>query len=229
MYPVSTTQGDGQGPAGYTYAGLLVRGERGAVIQQLSDLRFSGWVGPQEGDWVVLVAAQPGRPVAGGGADLERLAATLARVQDAVVLSATVHGDQLLRLGVWEGEREVGRYVSNPALEAPDDDEVFPEPEGVEHAEEFAAACGKPEVAEELTELLSDPLDEESEIESERLASALRLLGLPRWLVASTALPKDVPGGPSAEEFVRLGAGRPGVRGRAAGWATGLTRRRPGR
>jgi hypothetical protein len=63
-------------------------------------------------------------------------------------------------------------------------------------------------------------------IESERLASLLRLLGLPTWLVAAASLPHDVPTGPRAAEVTRLGAGRPGLLGWVRGRATDLVRRR---
>jgi hypothetical protein len=72
----------------------------------------------------------------------------------------------------------------------------------------FAAACGRTEVADDLVEVLEPPLDEDSEIESERLSTVLRLLGLPGWLVAANALPKHVWGGPDPADFTRLVRGR---------------------
>src|SRR3712207_9193332 len=71
------------------------------------------------------------------------------------------------------------RYVSDPSREPRADEDVLPDPVGAEGATEIAAACGRPQVGEELEELLSEPHDPDHEIESERLGTALRLLGLP--------------------------------------------------
>jgi hypothetical protein len=200
---------------GYSYAGLIIRAPRGEVLRHAAAARFTGWVGPQEGDWVVVVPARVHGAVAAGRADLDAFAAGIARRLDEVVLTAAVEKDRLLRLAMWAGSSELGRYLSDPAYGAEDDDDlVFPEPEGVEHAEEFAAVCGQPDNAEDLAEVLGDVLDEESQIESERLASTLRLLGLPRWLVAGASPTKDVPGGPRASQFTRLYRGRTGIFGR---------------
>jgi hypothetical protein len=99
-------------------------------------------------------------------------------------------------------------------------------PMGTEHAAAFADALGVPEAADELEELLAEELDADSMIESERLAGVLRLLALPGWLVSAASLPRDVPLGPRAREFTRLGAGVPGVRGRLLGRAVDVVRRR---
>lgn len=213
-------------PAGYSYAALVVRARRDDACRHAGHLRFSGWVGPQEGDWVVLVPATPMGRVAKPGPVLDTLGPELARASEDVVLSVSVWRDRVLRLGLWDGPLEVGRYVSNPAFEAPDDDEATPDPEGTEHAEAFASVCRRPEAGERLEEILGELLDEENEIESERLTRVLRLLELPHWLVAAPSLPKDVPGGPAASRFTRLGAGRTGLSGRARGLITGLTQRR---
>jgi hypothetical protein len=211
-------------PADYSYAGLLVRAGRGELLRHLADAGFSGWVGPQEAEWVVLIPARLRGAVTATGADLETLGADVARRFDAVTLAAAVQRDKVLRLAMWNGPRELGRYLSNPAYGVPEDDEVWPEPEGAEHAGAFAAACGRSDYAEELAELLGEMLDEESQIESERLSIVLRLLGLPRWLVAANSLPRDVPAGPNAQEFVRLFRGGTGLPSRAGAWLTGLVR-----
>jgi hypothetical protein len=62
--------------------------------------------------------------------------------------------------------------------------------------------------------------------ESERLARVLDLLGMPRWLVAAAALPRDIPTGPRARELVRLRAGATGPAGRLRGGLTAMVRRR---
>jgi hypothetical protein len=216
-------------PAGYSYAGLLVRAERGDLLGHLAGVRFSGWVGPQEAGWVVAVPARSRRPAAQRAARLQVLGADVATRLSAVTLAVFVHEDRVLRLSMWSGPDELGHYLSDPAYGVPDedvDDEVIPGPQGFEHADSFATACGRAEQAEDLGELLAEMLDEESQIESERLATALKLLGLPIWLVAVNSLPRDVPAGPRANELTRLLRGRTGPLARIGAWLTDLIRRR---
>lgn len=223
-YPIPQPAGPDD-PVGYSYAALVVRASRDDALRHAEQLRFTGWVGPQEDGWVALVPATPRGRVAKPAAAQETLAIGLARASEAVTLGASVTRDRVLRLVLWEGTRELGRYLSNPAAASPGDDEASPDPEGSEHADAFAAACDRPEIAERLEEVLAEFLDEENEIESERLSRVLALLGLPRWVVAATSLPKDVPGGPAASEFTRLGGGRTGIGGRARGLVTGVAPR----
>jgi hypothetical protein len=217
----------GSSGSGYTYGAVAVRApiERDWVLAALRTVRFSGWLGPPDDEWAIAVPARSGGVVAAGRRGLLEVSAWLAQELDATALAVRVLGDRQLVLGVWTGGEEVGRYVSDPA-HGLDDEDVVPLPLGTEHAAAFAAAAGVPEVAGELEELLAEELDADSVIESERLTTVLRLLGLPRWLVASASLPHDVPGGPRAGEFVRLGAGLPGVRGRVAGAAVEVVRSR---
>jgi hypothetical protein len=215
------------GPSGFTYGGLAVRApdQRGRLVAALRAIRFSGWVGPPEDGWVLAVAAQADGAVAAGRRGLLEVGAWLGPELDTTVVAVRVLRDRQLVLGVWSGGEEVGRYVSDPAY-GQEDDDVLPFPIGAEHAEAFAAAVGTPEGADELEELLAEELDPDSVIESERLAGVLRTLALPGWLVASVALPKDVPGGPRAAELIRLGAGVPGVAGRLVGRAVEVVRSR---
>ena len=71
---------------------------------------------------------------------------------------------------------------------------------GVDLLGDLAAAAGRPGAAEDLTELLGEQIDRDSTFESERLRAALRLLGMPAWLVAASSLPRDVPSGPRRGE-----------------------------
>lgn len=128
-------------------------------------------------------------------------------------------------IAVWTDGAEVARYVSDPSREPGADDEVLPDPVGVEEARAIADACGRPEAGEELEELLSEELDPDSEIESERLGRVLRLLGLPSWPVAASSLPRHVPTGPPTREMTRLGAGVPGPLGWLSGRAADVVRR----
>ncbi len=220
--------GDGSGPAGHTYAGAFVRltgdTDRAAVLAALRDLRFTGWLGPVEGAWVVAVAAHAAGVVAVGRRGVLDVAGELSRLLGATVVAVRVADDRQLVLAAWSDGAELGRYVSDPSHGL--DDDVVPDPLGVEHAEAFAAAAGVPEAAGDLSELLADELDPDSVIESERLLGVLRALGLPTWLVASASLPRDVPGGPRRGEVTGLGAGVPGLPGRVAGRAAQAIRRR---
>lgn len=219
---------------GYTYAGIFVCAERDSVRDHLTDRRFTGWLGPQECDWVLAVPEETSAAVAGDGMDLSALAAGLARALGTVAVMARVERDRVLHLEGWDGTgdqdsqepQHLGSYLSDPTADAPDDDEIYPEPVGAHHAPRYAEACGHPEVGDDLTELLAEELDPESVFESERLDSVLRLLDLPRWLIAASSLPGDVPSGPRRSEMVRLGAGREGASGRVAGTMTGILRRR---
>ena len=126
---------------------------------------------------------------------------------------------------MWQAGEEIGRYVSDPSYGAGEDSDLLPDPYGVQHADAFAAACGHPEAGEELAQILGEDVDVEAMIESERLGAVLRLLHLPTWIVGSTALPREMTVGPRNRELTRLGAGRSGLLGWAAGRAVATTRK----
>lgn len=215
---------------GHSYSGLFVRADHEAVLARLTEHRFTGWLGPQQGGWVLAVAEEPAGPVAGSGLSLLSLAATVAGDLLTITVAVRVEKDVVLRLDGWDGTggtpSELGSYVSDPSVDAPDDDEVFPEPDGAHHAETYARACGQPGAAEELYEVLAEEIDTESVLESERLDTVLRLLDLPRWLISAQSLPRDLPAGPRKAELVRLGAGRAGAGGLVLGAVTGALRKR---
>jgi hypothetical protein len=215
-------------PHGTSYAGVLARGDHDRAAEWLTEAGFTGWLGPQQGDWVVLVAARPEGPIAAGRTAVEDLARSLAAALPALVLAVTVREDRLLRILVADGDDERGTYVSNPAFGLPPEQaqEVWPDPQGIDVIARLGTdlGCGE-EVVEMLLELVSEPLDEESQIESERLSMLLRTLGLPRWLVAADVLPDDVPGGPSADEVTRFTAGHVGGSGLLKGFARDRLRR----
>jgi hypothetical protein len=234
-FPVGTGGGDHSGPPGYTYAGVLVRSDgvppgrassREDVLAALREVRFSGWLGPLEGGWLVAVAAAGDGTVAAGRRGVVGLGEWLAARLGATVLAVRVVNDRQLLLAAWADGEEVGRYLSDPSYGLPADDDTLADPLGVEHAAGFAAACGHPDAGDDLAELLADELDPDSVIESERLGRVLRLLRLPTWLVAASSLPRDIPTGPRSRDMTRLGAGAPGFLGRLYGAATGVVRRR---
>jgi hypothetical protein len=228
-YPLVGPEGPGE-PVGHSYAGLFARADREALAETLAEARFSGWVGPQEGDWVLCVAERPTGPIAANGRDLVALAELVAGALTTVTLAVRVHQDRALHLTGWDATDpprvlSLGRYVSDPTIEAPDDDELFAEPQGAENARSFVNACGATDPDDELNELLAETLDPESVFESERLAGVLRVLELPSWLVSAQSLPGDVPAGPRRTELTRLGAGRSGVGGLVTGALSRVVRR----
>jgi hypothetical protein len=233
MYPVGFLGGDAAGPSGYTYGAVVVRLDgvpsgrpctRQDVLAALREVRFSGWLGQPEDAWLVGVAASGDGTIATGRRGVVGVGAWLADRLAATVLVIRVVADRQLLVALWVDGEEVGRYVSDPSHGL--DDDILPDPLGVEYAAAFAAASGHAEAAEDLAELLAEQLDPDSVIESERLGGVLRLLGLPRWLVAASSLPRDVPIGPRPGDLTRLGAGAPGLRGWVCGRAADLVRRR---
>jgi len=234
VYPLGGQQWQERGPAGYTYAAVLVRGagdgadaaSAADALAALRRIRFSGWVAAPEDGWLVAVAASGAGTVAAGRRGVVGVGARLAEVLRVPVLAVRVLADRQLLLVLWADGEEVGRYVSDPSHGFPADEGVRSEPLGVEHAGALAAACGHPEATDDLSETLGEELDPDSTIESERLSAVVHLLGLPGWLVAASSLPHDPPTGPRARDMTRLGAGVPGLPGRVCGRAVDVVRRR---
>lgn len=209
----------GEERAGYSYRGLVVRAAREPVLQLAQQVRFTGWVGPQEGPDVVLVAEGEKLLVAGGGRDLEDVGVALAALGP--VLLVTVVADRLLALVLLRDGEEPLRYLSEPSVLDPEDDD---QPRGEHHAPALARTFGA-RAAGELRDVLSEALDPEHYIESERLGRVLALLGLPGWLVSSWTLPRAMSVGPDRSRLVRLRAGRTGAAGLVVGWGTARARR----
>jgi hypothetical protein len=233
--PAGRGGGDAADQSGYTYAMVLVRVDgkpsgrpctRQDVLFALREVRFSGWLAVPESGWLVAVASSGGGTIAAGRRGVVGVGEWLADRLAATVLAIRVLTDRQLLVALWVDRVEVGRYVSDPSYGLSADDDTLPDPLGVQHAAAIAAACGRPETAEELAELLAEELDPESVFESERLAGILRLLDLPSWLVAAPSLPHDIPTGPRATDMTRLRAGARGLLGRVWGPAADLIRRR---
>jgi hypothetical protein len=213
------------GPTGFTYTAIFLAGSREQILDALVAVRYSGWVGPQEEGWVVAVPGRPHGAVAGAKMTAAGVAQHVSRTTGAGAVAATVDDDKLLTLWAYNAGEDAGEYVSDPQVARPGDDEAGFEPEGSENASFIAAACGVPESTEALEEILAEELGESTN-ESERLTAIVRLLGLPDWIVAASSLPKDVPGGPRAKEFTRLGAGKEGVAGAVSGAVKGIVRKK---
>ena len=226
--PLDAGGRDPGGPAGYTYAGVLVRVEalQDDVLTALREIRFTGWVAPPQDGWLVAVPGSGAGTVAAGRRGVADVGGWLAERLATTVLAVRVVRDRQLLLAMWADGAELGRYVSDPSQGPEADDETLPEPVGAENAAAFAEACARPDAAEDLADLLAEELDPDSVIESERLTGVLRLLGLPTWLVAASSLPHDIPTGPAVRDMTRLGAGVPGVLGRLCGPVVNVVRRR---
>lgn len=217
---------------GQSYAAVIVGvaddqgpSTREQVLATLTELRFSGWLGPVQGRWLTLVLGSARRSSAGDRRGVIEVAAELAARTPETVVAVRMLADQQLALAMWRAGEEIGRYVSDPSFGAGEDSDLLPDPFGVHHADAFAAACGHPEAGEELAQVLGEDVDVEAMIESERLTAVLRLLHLPTWIVGSTSLPREMTVGPRNSELTRLGAGRSGLLGWAAGRAVATTRK----
>ncbi|GAB2623450.1 hypothetical protein GCM10027067_39650 [Pseudactinotalea suaedae] len=214
----------GEGVAGLSYSGVYAAAERDRVIAALGELRFTGYIGPQEGTWVLSIAGNPLGKVAGQKRRIHDVARDLAATLDVVTLAAEVSQDSRLRVWAFDGEDALPSYDSHP----PEEDEAggmalddfgnpimsggggFVDNEMV--AVSLLSTFGAEDPDGTLGELLDEDLGEDTN-ESERLTSVLRVLGLPTWIVSSDSLPRRVPGGPDKGEMLRLGAGKPGVQG----------------
>jgi len=224
VVPAYATGAERDGPSGYTYAAIVLR-PQGGLLAALRDIRFSGWLAPPEDGWQIVVPASGAGTVAAGRQGVFGVAGWLATRMIGPVLALRVVLDRQLALVVWADGEETGRYASDPSKEPAADDDLLDEPVGAEAAYAIAAACDRPDAADDLLDLLSEQLDPDSMIESERLGHLLRLLGLPTWLVAAAHLPRRIPTGPSRTDLTRLGVGLPGLRGQLAHRLVDVVRR----
>lgn len=224
MYPMSPINLN-DGGAGLSYSGVYVAADRGDVLAALGELRFTGYVGPQEEAWIVAISGNPLGKVARKKRRIEDVARDLAVTLETVTLAAEVADDTRLRLWAHDGVDALPPYDTDPAGDGPGtltlDDFGNPVLDGggfVDHemlAQSLLATFGAQDEDDALAELLAEDLGEDTS-ESERLTGILRILGLPTWIVSSDSLPRRVPGGPDKDEVTRLGAGKPGVQGRFA-------------
>lgn len=224
MYPMSPIS-VGEGEAGFTYSGVFTSASREDVLVALTELRFTGYVGPQEDDWVLAVAGNPLGKVARKKRRINDVGRDLATTLETVTLSVEVDKDARLRLWAFDGVDALPPYDSAPpdldgegGMELDDFGNpvmtgVFIDNEAV--AQALLATFRIEDDDDVLADLLDDDLGEDTS-ESERLTGILRILELPTWIVSSDSLPRRVPGGPDKAQVTRLGAGKPGVQGRVA-------------
>lgn len=226
--PQGRSSEDGE-PAGESYgAVILAEGEFAlpAVREVLRGIRFTGWIAPPRDGWIVLLGDPGDGVVADGRRGVIEVGGALAERGPGTVLAVRVRRDRQLGIVAWTGRAEVGRYCSDPSQERGADKEVLDQPFGAELADALADLTDRGDAAEDLTELLDEELDPDSVYESERLRSVLRLLGLPAWIVASRALPRDIPTGPKTAELTRLRAGATGSASMVLGRALRSLRQR---
>lgn len=224
MIPI-TPLNAGTGQGGVSYSGVYISADRDHVLAGLGDMRFTGYVGPQEGDWLLAVAGNPLGKVAGDRRRIADVAHDLATALEAITLAVEVDSDTRLRIWGFDGVDTLPPYDSQP----PDDDDYgglqlddFGNPvmtgafvDNDDVAQALLTTFRVDDDDDELAELLDEDLGEDTS-ESERLTRILRILGLPTWIVSSDSLPRRVPGGPDKDQVIRLGAGKPGVQGRFA-------------
>jgi hypothetical protein len=216
-------------PEGETYGAVIIAESEvtlPALMDVLRGIRFSGWIAPPRGGWIVVLGDPGDGVVADGRRGVIEVGAVLAQRTASPVLAVRVRRDRQLGLVAWLAGDEVGRYCSDPSREPGADKEVLDQPIGAELAGSLAELRDRTDAADELTELLDEELDPDSVNESERLRTVLRMLGLPAWIVAAGALPRDIPTGPKAAELTRLRGGATGYAGHARGPAMRAVRRR---
>jgi hypothetical protein len=222
---------DDSEPGGLTY-GAVILAERDTAVTGIQDvlhgIRFSGWIAPPRDGWVVVLGDPGDGVVADEHRGIIEVGGLLAERSDRPMLAVRVREDHQLGIVVWRAGDELGRYCSDPSREPKvgDADDILAQPVGAEIADSLAELWNRTDAAKELTELLEEELDPDSVYESERLLSLLRLLGMPAWVVAAGALPKDIPTGPKARELIRLRVGATGTAGGILGRTRHPMRRR---
>ena len=215
---------------GYSYGAVLVPAERAETAEAsdlraaLSGIRFTGWITPPSDGWVVVIG-DPGVGVcATGRRGIIEVGEVVASQLGGTVLAVRVLGDRQLGLVAWHDGEEIVRYCSDPSAEPNADKDVLDDPVGEEGADALARACGRPDAAEQLSEVLGEALDSELTNESERLGQVARLLGLPRWIVSVGEMP--ISSGPAKRDLVRLRVGETGASGKALNVTVARARRR---
>lgn len=230
MFPPVPRGSDGDRP-GLSFSGIYTRGDRGEILAALGELRFTGWVGPADGAWIIAVCGNPLGKVARGKRRFDDVARDLASTLQTSVIGVEVNSERRLRIVPFDGEDALPVYDSAPP--EPDEAQIlvddfgnpmmgeaaFVDTEAAAHTLLRLQEITDDGAYDSLVELLDDDLGESTH-ESERLVDVLRLLDLPTWIVSSDSLPRNIPGGPAKSEMTRLGAGKPGVQGRvkAAVW-----------
>ena len=97
---------------------------------------YSGWIAPPAGDWLVVLGERKTAVVASGRRGVLDVGALIADRVEASVVAVQVRRDRQLSIVGWQAGAEVGRYCSDPSLEAGADEDVLSEPVGIASAAE---------------------------------------------------------------------------------------------
>jgi len=111
-------------PEGPSCAGVFVATARDDVLEVLASLGFSGWVGPQQDEWVLAVAENPLGAVASAKRHIGDLGRELGRATGSVTFAAQIRRDRALRLWLFDGSREVVVLDTDPNDDADGVDEA---------------------------------------------------------------------------------------------------------
>lgn len=103
-----------------SYAGLFVAAPQAQVLQFLEESRFSGWLGPQQGQWVLAVAENPLGRVAGNKRALAELGSHVAARTGELALAVRVDREERLQLWLFRGTETISTLDTDPP-----DDEAF--------------------------------------------------------------------------------------------------------
>ena len=217
--PGATPEPDGV--AGETYGAALVASDgatRDAVVGVLRDIRFTGWIAPPDGGWIVAIGDPGDGTVAADRRGVLEVAAVLADRLGTTAFAVRCAGtaSSCSPRGT-DPRNSAGTRATRRTSRAP------------------TSRCSANRTAPTMpTPSRSRPdarrgrgtrgrarrgARSRQRVRIRTPARVLGLLGMPRWLVASASLPRDIPTGPGARRWSGSGAGEPGAMGRLRGRA----------
>ena len=178
---------------GAFYDSLAARAPRDVVLEAIGGAYAAALVGPTRQGWTVATPDSDGR------LDDHLADVAVALSAHGPVLCTTVHDDDDLLLQAYDGGRLVATYDSCPGYlgEGPTEPDLS-------QLDELAAVLGVHDVGP-----LRRVLGGRYETETERLADAAPLLGLPSYVVLfgyDYAVDGDLPSGLSPEELQPVGS-----------------------
>ena len=178
---------------GAFYDSLASRAPREVVLDVVGRAYAAALVGPTRRGWTIAAPDGDGRL----DDHLADVALELSRT--APVLCTTVHDDDILLLQAYDGGRLVATYDSSPDYFGTG--EAGPD---VSQLDGLARVLGVTDVA-----ALRDVLTGDHALETDRLAAAAPLLGLPAYVVLfgyDYAVDGDLPPGLAPEELQAVGS-----------------------
>jgi hypothetical protein len=173
---------------GAFYESLAARAPRPRVLEAVATGYAAALVGPTRQGWTVAAPDSDGR------LDDHLTPVAVELSQDGPVVCTTVHDDDDLLLQVYDGGRLVATYDSDPGYL-----EGTPQSPDVSELDALAAALGVHDVGP-----LRAVLTGRYALETDRLADAAPLLGLPSYVVLfgyDYAVDGDLPAGLAPDEL----------------------------